>query len=61
MTTTLLAIFPHPDDETFSAGGLLAAARERGQHVTLISATRGEAGESGDPAHDTPEALGRAR
>ena len=61
MTATLLAIFPHPDDETFSAGGLMAAARERGENVVLICATRGEAGESGDPSHDTPETLGEAR
>lgn len=61
MTATLLAIFPHPDDETFSAGGLMAAARAQGDNVVLICATRGEAGESGDPSHDTPETLGRAR
>lgn len=61
MTSTLLAIFPHPDDETFSAGGLMAAARERGDSVILVCATRGEAGESGDPGHDTPETLGIAR
>jgi LmbE family N-acetylglucosaminyl deacetylase len=61
MTATLLAIFPHPDDETFSAGGLMAAARSLGDNVILICATRGEAGESGDPSHTTPEALGKAR
>jgi LmbE family N-acetylglucosaminyl deacetylase len=61
MTATLLAIFPHPDDETFSAGGLMAAARDLGHNVILICATRGEAGESGDPSHDTPEKLGKAR
>lgn len=60
-TATLLAIFPHPDDETFSAGGLMAAARETGDNVVLICATRGEAGESGDPAHTSPELLGQAR
>lgn len=61
MTATLLAIFPHPDDETFSAGGLMAAAREQGDNVVLICATRGEAGESGDPSHTSPEELGKAR
>lgn len=62
MTATLLAIFPHPDDETFSAGGIMAAAaRDLGDNVILICATRGEAGESGDPSHNTPEALGQAR
>lgn len=61
MTATLLAIFPHPDDETFSAGGIMAAARDLGDNVILVCATRGEAGESGNPSHDTPEALGQAR
>ncbi|MCA9878818.1 MAG: PIG-L family deacetylase, partial [Thermomicrobiales bacterium] len=61
MTATLLAIFPHPDDETFSAGGLMAAAREMGNRVVLICATRGEAGESADPSHTSPELLGQAR
>jgi LmbE family N-acetylglucosaminyl deacetylase len=61
MTATLLAVFPHPDDETFSAGGIMAAARERGDNVILICATRGEAGESGDSSHDSPETLGKAR
>ena len=39
----------------------MAAARDLGDNVILICATRGEAGESGDPNHDTPEALGQAR
>ncbi len=61
MTGPLLAIFPHPDDETFSAGGLLAAASERGIPVTLICATRGEAGESAIPGLDDPNRLGAIR
>lgn len=61
MTGPLLAIFPHPDDETFSAGGLMAAAAERGVPVTVISATRGEAGESSIPGLDDPEQLGAVR
>jgi LmbE family N-acetylglucosaminyl deacetylase len=39
----------------------MAAARDLGENVILICATRGEAGESGDPSHDSPEALGNAR
>lgn len=35
----------HPDDETFACGSLIAHASRRGAHVTVISATRGEAGE----------------
>ena len=42
----LMAVFAHPDDETFGAAGVMAAAVERGVPVTVISATRGEAGES---------------
>lgn len=61
MNGPLLAIFPHPDDETFTAGGLLAAARERGIGVTLVCATRGEAGESAIPGLDHDDVLGEVR
>ncbi|MGH2617533.1 MAG: PIG-L family deacetylase [Thermomicrobiales bacterium] len=57
----LLAIFPHPDDETFTAAGVMAAAVERGVPVTVISATRGETGESSIPGLDDPERLGVVR
>jgi N-acetyl-1-D-myo-inositol-2-amino-2-deoxy-alpha-D-glucopyranoside deacetylase len=57
----LLALFPHPDDETFSAAGVMAAAVERGVPVTVITATRGEAGESSIAGLDDPERLGVVR
>jgi N-acetyl-1-D-myo-inositol-2-amino-2-deoxy-alpha-D-glucopyranoside deacetylase len=57
----LLAIFPHPDDETITAGGLIAAAAERGIPVTLICATRGEAGESSIPGLAGTAQLGQVR
>lgn len=57
----LLLVFAHPDDETFGCAGLMAAATTRGLPVTLISATRGEAGKTGDPALDTAEILGAVR
>lgn len=41
---TILCIGAHPDDETFIAGGLLAAATQNGQRVVCITATKGEAG-----------------
>jgi N-acetyl-1-D-myo-inositol-2-amino-2-deoxy-alpha-D-glucopyranoside deacetylase len=41
---TLLAIFAHPDDESFCAGGALALEAARGHRVVVVSATRGEAG-----------------
>jgi LmbE family N-acetylglucosaminyl deacetylase len=57
----LLALFAHPDDETFSAAGVMAAAVEHGVPVTVISATRGEAGESSIADLDDPERLGEVR
>ena len=57
----LLTIFAHPDDETFGTAGVLAAAVERGVPVTVISATRGEAGESAIPGLDDPVRLGAVR
>lgn len=41
---TILTIWAHPDDETFTAGGLLAVACANGQRVVCITATKGEAG-----------------
>lgn len=40
----LLAVFAHPDDESFGPGGTLALYAKRGVEVHLICATRGEAG-----------------
>jgi len=41
---TLLAVFAHPDDESFGPGGTLALYALRGYTVHLVCATRGEAG-----------------
>lgn len=41
---SILAIWAHPDDETFCAGGLLAQAVKNGQRVVCITATKGEQG-----------------
>ncbi|MGD8488719.1 MAG: PIG-L family deacetylase [Anaerolineae bacterium] len=57
----LLAVFAHPDDETFGTGGTLARYASNGTEVTLVCATRGEAGEIADPALATPENLGQVR
>ena len=57
----LLLIFAHPDDETFGCAGVMAAATARGVPVTLICATRGEAGKTGIAALDTPAILGAVR
>lgn len=57
----LMLIFAHPDDETFGCAGVMAAAAERGLAVTLLSATRGEAGKTGIPEVDSPAILGAVR
>lgn len=56
-----LACFAHPDDESFTVGGIVALNRQRGIHSTLVCATRGEAGEISDPALATPATLGMVR
>lgn len=57
----LLAVFAHPDDETFGTGGTLARYASNDTHVTLVCATRGEAGEIADPSLAKPETLGQVR
>lgn len=47
---TLLAVFAHPDDESFGCGGTLARYAWSGVRVHLICATGGEEGSS-DPEH----------
>lgn len=52
--TTLLAVHAHPDDESFSTGGLLAKYAALGFQTILVFCTRGEAGEIQDPAFVPP-------
>ena len=40
----LLIIFPHPDDESIAAGGLILSAKRLGYEVTLLTLTKGGAG-----------------
>ena len=58
----LLAIFPHPDDETLGLGGTLAKYSAEGVETYLVCATRGERGwyESQGPDPGL-EAVGRIR
>ena len=58
---TVLAVFAHPDDEGFGAGGTLAMLVERGHRLTLVCATNGDVGEISDPALATPETLWQVR
>ena len=57
----LLAVFAHPDDEVFCAGGLLARWTASGEDAMVISATRGEAGQIQDARVATRPGLGAAR
>lgn len=43
-TPTVLVVLAHPDDESFPMGGTLAKYAAQGARVTLVCATRGEAG-----------------
>jgi len=53
----LLAVFAHPDDESYRPGGTLALLARRGVRVYVLTATRGEAGVCGDPPLCRPEEL----
>ena len=57
---SILSIWAHPDDETYLAGGVMAAARDRGQRVVCVSATAGENG-APDPDAWPPARLGEVR
>ncbi|HET7035059.1 MAG TPA: PIG-L family deacetylase [Thermomicrobiaceae bacterium] len=57
---TIMAVYAHPDDEVFSAGGTLAKYA-RTCRVVLVSATRGELGEIRVPGSATPETLAEVR
>jgi len=54
---SVLAVFAHPDDETFRPGGTLALLAQRGVRVQTLTATRGGGGSCGDPPLCTPEEL----
>jgi LmbE family N-acetylglucosaminyl deacetylase len=57
---TILSIWAHPDDETYLAAGVMAAAADRGQRVVCVSATAGERGTT-DPVAWPPARLARRR
>jgi bacillithiol biosynthesis deacetylase BshB2 len=55
---TILAVFAHPDDETFICGGTLAKYACDGHQVVLVCATKGEMGRRmGVPPIGTRESL----
>ncbi len=54
---SILAIFAHPDDETFRPGGTLALLARRGVCVQVLTATRGGCGSCGIPPLCTQDEL----
>jgi N-acetyl-1-D-myo-inositol-2-amino-2-deoxy-alpha-D-glucopyranoside deacetylase len=59
---SLMAVFAHPDDESFGIGGTLARyGADPGVRVVLVCATRGEAGEISNPELASSERLGEVR
>jgi LmbE family N-acetylglucosaminyl deacetylase len=58
--SVVLAIWAHPDDESFLAGGLISAMTDRGARVINVTATSGEHG-TPDPEVDPPAILGPRR
>jgi len=66
VTRRLMAVFAHPDDESLGVGGTLAKYAAEGVEISLVTATRGDAGRynglrGGEPGHPGSEALGRIR
>lgn len=57
----IVAVFAHPDDEAYSCAGLLAMAAEGGAVVTVVCATRGEAGTDREGIIQTGPTLARLR
>ena len=60
-TPALLAVFAHPDDETFRPGGTLALLAQHRVQVQVLTLTHGEAGSCGEPALCTPDELPSVR
>ncbi|MCO1603837.1 PIG-L deacetylase family protein [Desulfosporosinus nitroreducens] len=59
MANEMLLIFAHPDDESFALGGTIAKYAEQGIRITLVVATKGEAGKAAGICK--PEELGLVR
>lgn len=62
MERHVLAIYPHPDDETFGKAGTIALYTQQGVPVTLICGTLGQMGRNmGKPTFATRESLPKIR
>ena len=58
---TLLALIPHPDDESYSFGGTIALAARAGWRCVIECASAGERGKRHDGGPTGREAVGTAR
>jgi LmbE family N-acetylglucosaminyl deacetylase len=58
---TVLAVFAHPDDETYLCGGLMARAVRAGDRVVCVTATRGELGSPDEARWPNGPALAAVR
>ncbi len=59
---TIMAVFAHPDDETFICGGAIAKYAAKGHHTILVCATKGEMGRRmGVPPLATRETIATVR
>jgi LmbE family N-acetylglucosaminyl deacetylase len=57
-----MAVLAHPDDESLALGGTLVSYAAQGMEVSIVMATRGEAGWQGAKSEDPgPEKLGKLR
>lgn len=61
LPSPILGVFPHPDDEAYSAGGTFALAARQGAAVHILCATRGERGKIRGVIHGSPDATGAIR
>jgi len=58
----LLAVFPHPDDESYGPGGtLVRAGRDPDAAAVLLCLTRGQASSMGPARGLSPEEVGELR
>ena len=58
----LMAVLAHPDDESMALGGTLAKYAAEGVEVTVVCATRGDAGRYGaERGSVAPDELARIR
>jgi bacillithiol biosynthesis deacetylase BshB2 len=58
----IVAVFAHPDDETFVCGGTLAKYAKEGASITLLCATKGEMGRRmGTPPFANRETMPKLR